>query len=240
MKRRRSTRTYTRNHTIEEYTGWFNQPSRANKYKVDMPILYEYDGLKKIISDGDVGVSQTALLVAAYNGLDTGGTASPAFRTIAGDDAQLRDTYHLTALSKARVTATRTPAYPLRCMANVDEADGTLVFTHHRSSGLIKIISYARAGTWPPYHRVPIVPVEKGVVYKPVLRIHLASSVCETAGAERESSISTIVSHIAAFLADHRVAVLNVAGHRNESATFPTFLSVVETILDRTCNHSEA
>lgn len=74
--------------------------------------------LVKVISGGQTGVDQAALKVALELGFETGGYAPLGFKTLAGANLELRDTYGLQELA--------TSNYPARTERNVIESDGTL------------------------------------------------------------------------------------------------------------------
>ena len=52
--------------------------------------------LKKVISGGQTGVDRAGLVAASLSKLETGGTAPQGYRTLDGEDYDLRDIFGLT------------------------------------------------------------------------------------------------------------------------------------------------
>lgn len=80
-----------------------------------------------IISGGQSGVDQIALLVADELGFPTGGTAPKGYRTEFGPNLHLRDVYGL--------KESWSPGYRVRTIANVCDADATIWFGDLTSPG---------------------------------------------------------------------------------------------------------
>jgi len=91
-------------------------------------LLFDYQGIKKVISGGQDGVDLGGLMAAKGLGLPTGGTAPRGFRTTHGDDPTLGTEYGLTEHTSRD--------YPPRTKSNVVNSDGTLIIaTNIYSSG---------------------------------------------------------------------------------------------------------
>lgn len=80
----------------------------------------------RIISGGQTGADMGGLAAGRALGLDTGGTAPPAFITENGPNAQLRDVYKLTASSAK--------GYAPRTKDNIINSDGTVILSAHVGS----------------------------------------------------------------------------------------------------------
>lgn len=107
-------------------------------------ILLQLKGMK-IISGGQCGIDQIALIVAKKLDIPTGGTAPTGFLTSSGQNLSLRDDYGLEEYPKCKSVALN---YILRSQKNVDDADGTIVFLLRHSVGSMKTIGYATTGKW--------------------------------------------------------------------------------------------
>jgi hypothetical protein len=83
--------------------------------------------LMKVISGGQTGADQGALAAARQLGLKTGGCMPKGFRTEDGPRPDLAKLYGLHEHSAF--------AYPPRTLANVKEADATLIFGNDNSPG---------------------------------------------------------------------------------------------------------
>lgn len=89
--------------------------------------------------------------------------------------------------------------YVRRSMKNVDSSDGTLAFRLYKSAGTDKTIAYCATGKW-------------GRTRKPgVLDAHRPCLVIGSLGA---ADADKNVQKIAAFISDHGIRTLNIAGHR--------------------------
>lgn len=76
--------------------------------------------IEKLISGGQSGADRAGLEVARALGIPTGGTAPKGYRTEYGSDLDLRDVFGLSESASAD--------YSVRMLANVREADGTVIF----------------------------------------------------------------------------------------------------------------
>jgi hypothetical protein len=95
--------------------------------------------LIKVISGGQCGVDKAGLVAAQLAKITTGGTAPKGYRTLDGNDLDLRDVFGLSEHWSY--------SYPPRTENNVKDSDGTVRFAlNFRSagesaSGLSRIIS---------------------------------------------------------------------------------------------------
>jgi hypothetical protein len=83
--------------------------------------------LTRIISGGQTGADQAGLEAGRLLGLKTGGWAPSGYRTDAGRNTNLRDTYYLVEHHSS--------SYPPRTLLNVIESDATLIFGRADSPG---------------------------------------------------------------------------------------------------------
>jgi hypothetical protein len=74
--------------------------------------------LEKVISGGQTGVDQVAIMVASEYGLKTGGIMPEGWRTEGGPNPEFGQKYGLREGTS--------PEYPIRTEANVRNSDGTL------------------------------------------------------------------------------------------------------------------
>lgn len=88
-------------------------------------LAFEYSGLRKIISGGQVGADAGALDGARENGLPTGGWAPRGWRTGAGPRPELAE---FGLIEHFR------PEYKYRTEKNIEESDGTLIIASDLNS----------------------------------------------------------------------------------------------------------
>jgi len=91
-----------------------------------MTILFDWHGLRKIISGGQDGVDLGALVAAKASKVRTGGWAPKGYRTAHGLDTTLHALYGLTEHTS--------PLYPPRTKLNVLSSDATLIIASNVSS----------------------------------------------------------------------------------------------------------
>jgi hypothetical protein len=175
--------------------------------------------LRKIISGGQTGADYAALKVARKLGLSTGGWTPPKFMTEAGKNPKLGKKYSLQELS-CRSTTPLYVSYIQRSKKNVDDSDATLVFRIRASPGTDKTIGYCLTGKWQTASSS-----EKH--YRPVLVITDAVLLVNF---ENEEVKRRDADAVRAFLIEHNVKTLNVAGHRQDSKD-PTWQSRVLSFL---------
>jgi hypothetical protein len=149
--------------------------------------------LTRIISGGQTGADQGALVAAQHLGLLTGGWMPYGFRTDAGPRPDLALRYGL--------KEHKSSAYPGRTLANVLEADATLIFGNVNSAGCKLTRHYAHEAATPLYMR----QWEPGefVTMPDMALVH--------------------------WLEDHNIGVLNVAGNRERTA--PGIFNIVRSYL---------
>lgn len=131
-----------------------------------------------VISGGQTGADQGGLLGARDAGLRTGGTAPKGWRTEDGAAPWL---------AEFGLVEGRRASYSARTRANIEAADGTVIFGNHLSKGSALTERYC---------------TELG---KPLLRIPFGRAHADLEGAARQ---------LADWLGHHAIKVLNVAGNR--------------------------
>lgn len=149
----------------------------------------------RVISGGQTGVDEAALAAAKVVGWGTGGTMPPRFLTSRGPAPWMAAKYGVVACDFVGSVAA---AYAHRSRLNVDAADATLVVRLHASTGTDRTIGYCATGQWgssaspaPPRPHRPCMVVT-----------HLGD-------------VDGQAARLAAFLVEHSVGTLNVAGHRD-------------------------
>src|ERR1700724_2089469 len=139
--------------------------------------------LRKIISGGQTGADRAGLDFAIETGLEHGGYVP---RGRKAEDGRIDERYNLVELS--------TSSYPARTRRNIEESDGTVIFS------LERLLSGGTKLTWEHANKLS----------KPVLHIY------DT----RKERISNPDSHrleiqaLTDFLRSNKIEVLNVAGPR--------------------------
>jgi len=160
----------------------------------------------KIISGGQTGADQAALYAARTCGLSTGGWAPKDYLTLDGLAPWLAG-YGLQEMPSRN--------YVARSIKNVDEADATLAFRNHPSSGTDKTIGYALSGKW---RTVDTETYRDGVLHRPLF------------------IVTDILSHqqqldLVQFIRSHNVKILNVCGHREPDKIGKKWTRDVESFL---------
>jgi hypothetical protein len=89
-------------------------------------LTFDFAGIKKIISGGQVGVDQGALEGALDCRIETGGWAPAGYRTTTGSNKALKERYNLKEHSSR--------LYPPRTRQNVVDSDGTLIIAFNPQS----------------------------------------------------------------------------------------------------------
>ena len=174
--------------------------------------------LEKVISGGQTGADQAALEAAEKVGLKTGGVAPQNFITSQGRQPDLgsrfglKDTVPVNNSSYGLIQA-----YITRSMLNVDHSDATIAIRTKRSKGTDQTIRYCHTGKWG--HRGPGIKN-----YKPCLVI----SDLQIPFDSNHSSVKAIIT----FIREHKVTILNIAGHRNDqSSGLSQFQDLVKELL---------
>jgi hypothetical protein len=85
--------------------------------------------LSKIISGGQTGADEAALMISKKSGIKTGGFIPKGFRTEAGNKPSLKK-FGLTEISSR--------SYSVRTKLNIDNSSGTVIFTKTGKRGAIK------------------------------------------------------------------------------------------------------
>lgn len=186
--------------------------SLAKRMRVDLAIAADpvQPGyvLTKVISGGQTGADEAALMAAKILGIATGGTV-PAGWLSEPTRPTLRE-YGLVEMQPMRLSQ----ALVRRSCINVDEADATLVFRQQPSPGTDGTIRYATTGRWRT-HNSPLA----GYVAKPLLVINRLGK--------------PEVDRVKHWLRTNNIRVLNVAGHRkcNVIGSQQTFTELVRDFL---------
>jgi hypothetical protein len=157
--------------------------------------------LHKVISGGQTGADQGGLIAAKEAGLETGGTAPLGFLTESGEKPSLAEDYGLVAL-----TIGGGKGYAARTFANVKAADATLRFANDFGS---------------PGERC----TQKAITEydKPSLDIAVDNDGWPL------SETDLLPQDVAAWLVEHDVGVLNVAGSRESKC--PSIEMIVKNFL---------
>jgi Circularly permutated YpsA SLOG family len=139
--------------------------------------------LRKVISGGQTGADRAGLDFAIETGLEHGGYVP---RGRKAEDGRIDDRYNLVELS--------TSSYPARTRRNIEESDGTVIFS------LERLLSGGTKLTWEHANKLS----------KPVLHIYNASK-------ERilnQDSLRLEIQALTDFLCSNKIVILNVAGPR--------------------------
>lgn len=174
-----------------------------------------YAGVQKVVSGGQTGADRAALEAAEAAGLATGGWAPPHFATSAGMDRELQTRFGLCAVS-AGPSGDSYEGWVARTKKNVEDSDATLVFRLRASPGTDGTVRYAATGKWRPRAGLP-----PSTPFRPHLVLDGPAMRNATRAAER----------VRAFCTAHRVAVLNVAGHRAAAENGSEYTERIKAIL---------
>ena len=166
--------------------------------------------LRKIISGGQTGADRAALDFAIEKGLEHGGYVP---RGRKAEDGRIDDRYNLVELS--------TSSYPARTRRNIDESDGTVIFS------LERLLSGGTKLTWGHANKVG----------KPVLHIYDTRK-------ERISNPDSLrleVQVLTDFLRSNKIEVLNVAGPREskELGVYERTLTMLRFFLNRAASGAD-
>src|SRR5271165_3397356 len=139
--------------------------------------------LRKIISGGQTGADRAGLDFAIENGMEHGGYVP---RDRKAEDGRIDDRYNLVELS--------TPSYPARTRRNIEESDGTVIFSLERvlSGGTKLTLELANKLEKPVFH---IYDTRKERISKP-------------------DSLRLEIQALTDFLCSNKIEILNVAGPR--------------------------
>ncbi len=172
----------------------------------------EYEDLSKcrlkIISGGQTGADLAALEAAKLLKIKTGGWMPHGFRTEEGPRREYAELYDL---KEMRSFISVSLAYVKRSQNNVICSDATVAFKIKDSLGTDKTIGYCTSGTWACVSTNPKYPAAR---FKPVLVLTNCVLIdADPLSKEYRDDIYAFCQ----FLLDHKVKVLNVAGHRQTS-----------------------
>ncbi|MGA8655772.1 MAG: putative molybdenum carrier protein [Chthoniobacterales bacterium] len=160
--------------------------------------------VRKIISEGQTGADRAALDFAIEKGLEQGGYVP---RGRKAEDGRIDDRYNLVELS--------TSSYPARTRRNIEESDGTVIFSLERllSGGTKLTLGHANK------------------VGKPVLHIYDTRK----ARISNPDSLRLEVQALTDFLRSNKIEVLNVAGLREskEPGVYEWTLTMLRFFLNR-------
>jgi hypothetical protein len=161
--------------------------------------------LRKIISGGQTGADRAGLDFAIEKGLEHGGYVPKGRRA---EDGRIDERYNFVELS--------TSSYPARTRKNIEESDGTVIFSLERSlSGGSKLTrDYAHKPGKPVLH---IYETRKERIPNP-------------------DSLRLEIQALTDFLRSNKIAVLNVAGPResNEPGVYEWTLNMLRRFHSRT------
>ena len=160
--------------------------------------------LRKIISGGQTGADRAGLDFAIETGLEHGGYVS---RGRKAEDGRIDDRYNLVELS--------TSSYPARTRRNIEESDGTVIFS------LERLLSGGTKLTWEHANKLS----------EPVLHIYNARK-------ERilnQDSLRLEIQALTDFLCSKKIEILNVAGPREskEPGVYEWTLALLRLFLNR-------
>src|SRR3984893_5365907 len=160
--------------------------------------------LRKIISGGQTGADRAAPDFAIEKGLEHGGYVP---RGRKAEDGRIDDRYNLVELS--------TSSYPARTRRNIEESDGTVIFS------LERLLSGGTKLTWEHANKLS----------KPVLHIYNARK-------ERilnQDSLRLEIRALTDFLCSNKIEILNVAGPREskEPGVYEWALTLLRLFLNR-------
>ena len=160
--------------------------------------------LRKIISGGQTGADRAGLDFAIETGLEHGGYV-PGGRK--AEDGRINARYNLVELS--------TSSYPARTRRNIEESDGTVIFS------LERLLSGGTKLTWEHANRLS----------KPVLHIY------DTRKEQifKQDSLQREIQALTDFLCSNKIEILNVAGPREskEPGVYEWTLTMLRFSLNR-------
>jgi hypothetical protein len=153
--------------------------------------------IQKIVSGGQTGADRAGLIVAKKYGLKTGGYIPKGFKTELGSEPQLAKDYGLIEFGTT---------YPQRTLANVQQADATVIFYFGKlERGSALTVKYCE---------------QRG---KPHLPVSL-DNYCE-------NTIGFLAQNVLRLIQDNKVSILNVAGNRESVA--PGIEEIVVELLSK-------
>src|SRR6202022_2795024 len=160
--------------------------------------------LRKIISGGQTGADRAGLDFAIETGLEHGGYV---FRGRKAEDGRIDERYNLVELS--------TISYRARTRRNIEESDGTVIFS------LERLLSGGTKLTWEHANKLG----------KPALHIYNARK----EQILNQDSLRLEIQALTDFLCSNKIEILNVAGPREskEPGVYEWTLTMLRLFLNR-------
>jgi len=160
--------------------------------------------LRKIISGGQTGADRAGLDFAIETGLEHGGYVP---RGRKAEDGRIDERYNLVELS--------TSSYPARTRRNIEESDGTVIFS------LERLLSGGTKLTWEHAKKLG----------KPALHIYNARK----EQILNQDSLRLEIQALTDFLCSNKIEILNVAGPREskEPGVYEWTLTLLRLFLKR-------
>ena len=160
--------------------------------------------LRKIISGGQTGADRAGLDFAIETGLEHGGYVP---RGRKAEDGRIDERYNLVELS--------TSSYPARTRRNIEESDGTVIFS------LERLLSGGTKLTWEHANKLG----------KPALHIYNARK----EQILNQDSLRLEIQALTDFLCSNKIEILNVAGPREskEPGVYEWTLTMLRLFLNR-------
>lgn len=166
----------------------------------------------RVIAGGLRGADIGALMAAKSAGLPTGGYIAP-YMAASRPSSMLQ--YGLAPWSEPGPSGSKQSQLACRAMRNIEASDATVVFRIKHSRSTDRTIGACINGRWAlapgdpsPYDATGPVSVHLGEpeqpCFRPLLVVHQPD----------EAHLEENAAAIASFLVEHKVRVLNVAGHR--------------------------
>ena len=157
-----------------------------------MTLKMEFGGLHTVISGGQTGADQGALLAAWRCNVRTGGTAAESYRTQIGHNPLL-EVLGLKAEGD----------YSTRTKANVRDSDGTVIISYNMASTgtVLTITNCVQARK--PYLSLFIGPI-----------VELSYNSPEQSADDVLNEVVRLGTELAAFVLKNHIGILNVAGNR--------------------------
>ncbi len=164
-------------------------------------------GVTLVISGGQTGADQGGLMAAFKCGIQTGGTAPSEFYTDNGPNPLL-ELLGLVAEGD----------YRSRTIKNVKNSDGTVLLSMTLESPGSRLTRNQAKCQGKPFIEFDL---------SPILALKTGDNLMEYTKALSATSLS-----IAAWMAEHNIGVLNVAGNREKSKDFSTTRLVERILMD--------
>lgn len=160
--------------------------------------------VQKVISGGQTGVDQLALVIASSLGYQTGGYCPANCMTSSGPTKHLLE-YGLEPLP---VGTSLSAQYVRRSILNAKNSDATLAFLLYASVGTAKTVGYCLTGHW----STPELPQSSEDI---AWTEYISSSHRPCFIVRSLNNPDATIEAIKLFLSDTTINVLNVCGHRD-------------------------